>query len=100
MDDKIDYLHFYTYYIKFGMGRATAASEQEIRAGVINRDEGISLVKRFDSEFPSKYYNDFLNYMQINDKEFKEVIDRSRPDHLWEKVGSDWKLKKPIWESD
>jgi len=100
MDDKIDYLHFYTYYIKFGMGRATAASEQEIRAGVINRDEGISLVKRFDSEFPSKYYNDFLDYMQINEKEFNEVIDRSRPDHLWEKIGNEWRLKKPIWESD
>ena len=38
----------------------------------------------------NKYYNDFLNYMQINDKEFKEVIDRSRPDHLWEKIGNEF----------
>ena len=30
----------------------------------------------------------------------EEVIDRSRPDHLWEKVGNDWKLRKPIWESN
>ena len=30
--------------------------------------------------------------------EFNEVIDRSRPEHLWEKEGKEWKLKKPIWE--
>ena len=100
MDDKIDYLHFYTYYIKFGMGRATAAAEQEIRSGVISRDEGIALVKRFDSEFPSKYYEEFLEYMQIDDKQFHEVIERSRPEHLWFKDGNEWKLKKPIWEDD
>ena len=51
MDDKIDYLHFYTYYIKFGMGRATSATEQEIRAGVINRDEGIALVRDLTLNF-------------------------------------------------
>jgi len=100
MDDKIDYLHFYTYYIKFGMGRATSAAEQEIRSGVISRDEGIALVKRFDSEFPSKYYEEFLEYMQIDDKQFHEVIERSRPEHLWFKDGNEWKLKKPIWEDD
>jgi len=100
MDDKIDYLHFYTYYIKFGMGRTTAATEQEIRAGVINRDEGISLVKRFDSEFPSKYFADFLEYMQIDENHFHEVIEKSRPDHLWKKDSKEWKLKKPIWGAD
>tara|TARA_B110001450_G_scaffold245997_1_gene259643 strand:+ start:505 stop:696 length:192 start_codon:yes stop_codon:yes gene_type:complete len=63
VDDKIDNLHFYTYYIKFGMSRATSVAEQEIRSGVINRDEGIALVKRFNSEFPSKYYEEFLEYI-------------------------------------
>ncbi|MDC0396386.1 hypothetical protein OAM18_05290 [Candidatus Pelagibacter sp.] len=45
------------------MSRATSAAEQEIRSGVINRDEGIALVKRFNSEFPSKYYEEFLEYI-------------------------------------
>ena len=52
MDDKIDWLHFYTFYSKFGMGRATAATDQEIRSGIISRDEGTALVKKFDGEFP------------------------------------------------
>ena len=68
MDDKLDWLHFYTFYIKFGMGRTTAATDQEIRSGVITRDEGVKLVKRFDGEFPKQYLKDCLNYMGISKK--------------------------------
>ena len=98
MDDKIDWLHFYTFFIKFGMGRATAATDQEIRSGVITRDEGISLVKRFDGEFPNKYYKDCLEYMNISSKKFNEVIEKARPNHLWKKVHGKWRLKHPIWK--
>ena len=31
IDDKLDDLHYYTTYIKFGMGRATYDSAQEIK---------------------------------------------------------------------
>ena len=82
------------------MGRATSATEQEIRAGVINRDEGIALVKRFDSEFPSKYFQDYLDYMQIDKTEFHDVIEKARPEHLWKKNRNKWVLKKPIWEEN
>ena len=98
MDDKIDWLHFYTFYIKFGMGRATAATDQEIRSGIIDRDEGISLVKRFDHIFPKNYINDCLRYMEIDMKTFSDIIEKSRPDHLWKKTYGKWKLKTPIWK--
>ncbi len=98
MDDKIDWLHFYTFYTKFGMGRATSATEQEIRAGVITRDEGISLIKRFDGEFPLKYLNDCLLYMDVSEEKFNEVIENSRPEHIWKKENGNWVLRKPIWE--
>ncbi len=98
MDDKLDWLHFYTFYIKFGMGRTTAATDQEIRSGVIDRDEGIRLIKRFDGEFPKKYLNDCLKYMGISKKMFDHIIDKSRPKHLWKKRNKKWVLKYPIWE--
>ncbi len=98
MDDKIDWLHFYTFYTKFGMGRATAAADQEIRSGVISRDEGIALVKRFDGEFPKYYLNDCLKYMDVSLETFEEVVENSRPEHLWEKENGHWKLKHPIWK--
>ena len=94
----MDWLHFYTFFIKFGMGRASSATEQEIRSGAITRDEGISLIKRFDGEFPKLYLNDCLKYMKKKKKQFNETIDKARPKHLWSKKGNKWQLKNPIWK--
>jgi N-acetyl sugar amidotransferase len=43
LDDKIDGLHYYTTYIKFGLGRATYDASQEIRNRHLTREEGIAL---------------------------------------------------------
>lgn len=59
LDDKIDWLHYHTAHIKFGIGRDTYDTAHEIRNGDITRDEGIALVKRFDGEFPEQYIQDF-----------------------------------------
>ena len=60
IDDKIDNFHYYTTLIKFGIGRATSDAAQEIRNKKITREEGVVLVKKFDHEFPKKYFGDFL----------------------------------------
>lgn len=98
LDDQIDGFHYYLSYIKFGIGRTTSDTAHEIRDGKIDREEGIALVKRYDHEFPRKYYQEFLEFCSITDEQVQEVIDSWRSDHIWEKVGEDWKLRKPIWE--
>ena len=65
IDDKIDPFHYYTTYIKFGIGRATYDASQEIRNDKIDRDEGIALVKKYDHEFPEKYFNEFLRLYRL-----------------------------------
>tara|TARA_A100001011_G_scaffold395065_1_gene489008 strand:+ start:115 stop:1323 length:1209 start_codon:yes stop_codon:yes gene_type:complete len=97
IDDKIDMFHYYTTLIKFGIGRATYDAAQEIRNNKITREEGISLVKKYDQEFPEKYFVDFLNYIQINKDIFFKTIDQYRSNHLWIKSNNKWKLKYPIW---
>jgi N-acetyl sugar amidotransferase len=99
IDDKIDWLHYYTAHIKFGIGRATYDSAQEIRNGDITRDEGVRLVRRFDGEFPDMYLRDCLEYMGISEERFTGVIDKARPPHLWKKVKGTWELKHKIWET-
>jgi len=84
LDDKIDPFHYYTTLIKFGLGRASYDAAQEVRNGKITRAEGVDLVRKYDAEFPSKYYMDFLDYIDITDQEFWEIIDRFRPSELWE----------------
>ena len=99
LDDKMDWLHWYTYHAKFGIGRATFDAAQEIRNEDITRDEGVSLIKRFDGEYPKIYLNDLLNYFDLTNDEFDEIIDNSRPEHLWEKNNNIWQLKHPIWDN-
>jgi len=100
IDDKLDGLHYYMKYIKFGFARATDDASHEVRDGHITRDEAISLVKRFDGEFPEKYFNDFLDYLDISNAEFWDVVDSWRPPHLWKKESNQWKLKTTVFDQD
>ena len=96
IDDKVDCFHYYTMYIKFGVGRASFDAAQEIRNGKITREEGINLVKKYDGEFPKKYFKEFLEYIGIDENLFWKSIDSFRSPHLWEKKGDKWQLKKEL----
>jgi N-acetyl sugar amidotransferase len=100
LDDKIDGYHYFLSVIKFGIGRTTSDAAHEIRDGKITRDEGVALVKRFDTEFPQKYYSEFLEYCDISDKDFQKMLDSWRSDHLWEKTSDGWTLKHAVWHSE
>jgi N-acetyl sugar amidotransferase len=96
LDDKTDGFHWYLGFIKFGLGRATRDAMMEIRSGHLTREEGVALVKRYDGEFPQKYFKDFLEYLNISEQRFWEVIDSYRSPHLWEKIDGEWKLKNQV----
>ena len=98
LDDRIDGFHYYTSFIKFGLGRATMDTAQEIRNGLLTRDEGISLVKKYDGEFPKKYFKEILEYMNVSENNFWKLINQSRSPHLWEKKNGKWLLKHKIWK--
>jgi N-acetyl sugar amidotransferase len=94
IDDKIDDLHFYTTFIKFGIGRATYDASQEIRNRHLTREEGIALVNRFDGEFPDRYFNDVMEYIGMDPKYFNQLCDKFRSPHLWGKdENGQWKLR-------
>ena len=97
IDDKIDPFHYFCTLIKFGIGRTTYDAAQEIRNEKITREEGVALVKKFDNEFPSKYFKEFLNYMSITEKTFWKTIDNFRSPHLWTKKNNKWILNKSIY---
>lgn len=96
IDDKIDDLHFYTTFIKFGMGRATYDAAQEIRNRHLTREEGVALVKKFDGEFPDRYFIDVMSFLDLEPTYFHELCDEARSPHLWCKEYGEWKLRNPI----
>jgi N-acetyl sugar amidotransferase len=96
IDAKMDWIHFYTYWFKFGIGKATVDASQEIRNGHITREEGVALVHRYDGEFPSDYFQDFLDYIGITDDQFWERADKARSPHLWKKENGKWDLRHRV----
>lgn len=98
LDDEIDGFHYYLSFIKFGIGRATSDAAHEIRDGKISREEGVALVKRFDHERPKKYFQEFLDYCSTTEEEVEEVINSWRSEHLWQKIGDEWKLRHTVWQ--
>lgn len=93
IDDKIDDLHYYTTFIKFGLGRASYDASQEIRNKHLTREEGVALVNRFDGEFPDRYFNEIMDHIEMAPRQFHELADKFRSPHLWEKVNGEWKLR-------
>ena len=68
----------------------------EIRDGHITREEGLALMRRYEGEFPKKYFKDFLEYLQIDEDHFWDVVDSWRSPNLWKKNNNDWVLRFPI----
>ena len=96
IDDKIDDLHYYTTFIKFGIGRATYDASQEVRNKHLTREEAVALVNKFDGEFPDRYFNEVMDYIGMKPERFHELCDQFRSPHLWSKENGEWKLRHNV----
>lgn len=114
IDDKVDDLHYYTTFIKFGIGRATYDAAQEIRHGEITREEGIALVKKYDGEWPARFEDELMSYLSIDPEHFPEaskmfeepimnkdyfmhLCDRFRSPHIWRYGDGKWSLRSTVY---
>lgn len=114
IDDRIDDVHFYASFVKFGFGRATRDASQEIRSGEIDREEAIALARRYDGEYPERFLDEVLEYMSLPEDKFPKsakmfeapVMDRAyfddlcdsyRPQHLWNYENGSWIRRHTAW---
>ena len=70
IDDKIDDFHYFTTFIKFGIGRTTYDAAQEIRNNEIDRNEAIALIKKFDGEYPDRFESEIFQYLSVPESEY------------------------------
>jgi N-acetyl sugar amidotransferase len=95
LDDKIDNLYYYMQFIKFGFGRATRDASRQIYRGRMTRDEALELVRKYDDEFPHTAHAETLDYLQMSEREFEEIVDLHRNAEIWEMSGNGWRLRFP-----
>ena len=115
IDDKIDDLHYYTTFIKFGIGRATYDSSQEVRNGEITRDEALALIKRYDGEYSERFESENFAYLSLPRNEFpvaaarfeqplmdrayfERLTNRFRSPHIWKHEAGGWKLRRAAYD--
>lgn len=89
-------IHDYMKFVKLGYGRATDHACKDIRGGRMSRDEGIKMVKKYDSIKPMRDLNRWLDYVDMKEDEFNFIADGFRDPRVWKNENGLW-VKDNIW---
>jgi len=98
-EDHLQDFHCFMGYIKHGFSRATSDISIEIRQGRMSRDEGVKLANKIDGQFPIEHLDKYLDYFEMTEPEFWEVIDKHANKDLLvktSKVERPYILKEPV----
>jgi N-acetyl sugar amidotransferase len=96
-DQALYALHTYLMYLKFGFGRANQDACIEIRRGAMDREQAVNLVRLYDGHFPEEFIQLYLDYYQMTQVEFDDVLNRYANKDLFEKIDDRWKPKFVVW---
>jgi len=77
--------HDYTKFLKFGYGKSTDHASRDIRLKRISREDAINLVEKFDAKIPNISLQLFLEWIDMTQDEFYEIIDNFRDHRVWKK---------------
>jgi len=96
LDDRYENgVHDLLKFIKFGYGRASDHASKDIRAGLMSRNEGIEMVKKFDHVVSHDLYY-WLQYVKLTEEEFWKTADTFRNPRVWWIDSGEW-WKDNIW---
>jgi N-acetyl sugar amidotransferase len=113
LDDKLDDLHYFTAYVKFGIGRAHYDASQEIRSGDISLEEGRKLIRKFSGEYPKRFMKEICEWLTINPNEFENtknfiedpffteeyfltLCDKFKSPHLWKLENNKLRIRHQV----
>jgi len=89
-------IHDYLKFIKLGYGRGSDHSCKDIRAGIMTREQGIEMVRKYDHVKPHRDLERWLKYVGMTEEEFDATCDTFRDRRVWRiKDGMWW--KDNIW---
>ena len=78
-------------YLKFGFGRATQDACIDIRRGGMDRDQAENLVDLFDGNFPVDHLDTYLDYYELSEDEFFQILGKWTNSELFEFDGRVWR---------
>ena len=54
------------------------------------------MIRQFDGEFPNKYFQEIMDYLEMDSDHFLELCDKARSPHLWKKESGEWQLRHQV----
>lgn len=88
--------HDYIKFLKYGYGKVTDHATREIRLKRMTREEGIELVKKYESKKPADL-SIFLNWIGMTEEEFYACIEPFRDPKIWKRNNKgEWYLLDSI----
>lgn len=83
-------IHDYMKFIKFGYGRGTDHASKDIRQGLLSREQGLEIVKKYDHVKPRKDLERWLEYVGMTEQEFDSIADTFRDSRVWWIQDGEW----------
>jgi hypothetical protein len=96
LDDRYENgIHDLLKFIKFGYGRASDHASKDIRSGLMTRNQGIEMVRKYD-HIVSDDLNYWLEYINMTENQFWKIADTFRDPRVWRIQNNTW-VKSNIW---
>ncbi len=89
-------IHDYLKFVKLGYGRGSDHACKDIRAGLLTREQGVEMVRKYDHVKPRRDLERWLKYVNITEEEFDYVCDTFRDRRVWRIENGQW-VKDNIW---
>ena len=96
LDDRYENgIHDLLKFVKFGYGRCSDHASKDIRDGLISRETGLELVRKYDHVVSEDLYY-WLDYVKMEFEEFWMVADSFRSSKVWSIKNGEW-FKDCVW---
>lgn len=92
-------IHDYLKYVKFGYGRGSDHACKDIRAGLMTREQGIEMVRKYDHVKPRRDLERWLKYVGMSEAEFDRICDTFRDPRVWSRDKNGEWTKQNIWDA-
>lgn len=93
LDEEFRIVNQMIKYMKFGFGHVTDQVCEAINQDLMDREEGIELVRKYDGKCDHSYIEKYCDYLGISEEKFWEVAESFRGKDIWEKNSNgEWVL--------
>ncbi len=93
IDEKLCEVHIWLKFLKFGFWRPTDQACYLIWNGYMDRATAVEKVRAAQYEFPTEYFQEFLDYHELSENQLFEEAERWRNHDIWHKVNGEYRLK-------